>query len=305
MMRRRPSTAPCGAGWGVAPPYQPGHANDRRPASGCVEAWPDAATATSAIGAEPWRTRRAVAPLVLRRPRAGWPPSRWASARRRPAAICAGDDEAAVVEPGHGGIATTGCGCQGADLIGARRVGRLCRSARCVRDARAGPARGAHARRPPRPLGVEIMSAMIDRGHVDGGDGARRRCDPRAGYWPPYDAVTDGGWCSSPWRRDPAAVRCATASTGASSATTLRCAMGGGLLDVSWSWTGSAARTPACASERRIESSSSSRSSSPRPSARRGGGLLAPVDAVAHDRAPGRDLDAEAARNAAPASVSR
>jgi DNA-binding transcriptional ArsR family regulator len=48
-------------------------------------------------------------------------------------------------------------------------------------------------------LGVEIMSAMIDRGHVDGGDGAydpaAARHDPRAGYGRDLDyAVTDAGW---------------------------------------------------------------------------------------------------------------
>jgi DNA-binding transcriptional ArsR family regulator len=48
-------------------------------------------------------------------------------------------------------------------------------------------------------LGVEIMSAMIDRGHLDGGDGAydpaAARRDPRAGYGRDLDyAVTDAGW---------------------------------------------------------------------------------------------------------------
>ncbi len=48
-------------------------------------------------------------------------------------------------------------------------------------------------------LGVEIMSAMIDRGHVAGGDGAydpaAARHDPRAGFGRDLDyAVTDAGW---------------------------------------------------------------------------------------------------------------
>jgi DNA-binding transcriptional ArsR family regulator len=48
-------------------------------------------------------------------------------------------------------------------------------------------------------LGVDIMSALIDRGHVAGGDGvydpAATRHDPRAGYGRDLDyAVTDAGW---------------------------------------------------------------------------------------------------------------